>query len=88
MDPVLWLAAENPDRQAEPDLEVMKLLLECLVLLCQKRYMRNELRKRKVYPIMRNLDLAVEDEGVSAVLYDVVNFLIGDEDPNEADEQA
>eukprot|EP01031_Cornospumella_fuschlensis_P027318 gene27318-32999_t len=88
MDPVLWLAAENSDRKAEPDLEVMKLLLECLVLLCQKRYMRNELRKRKVYPIMRNLDLAVEDEGVSAVLYDVVNFLIGDEDPNEADEQA
>lgn len=88
MDPVLWLAAENPDKKLEPDLEVMKLLLDCLVLLCQKRYLRKELRKRKVYPIMRNLDLAVEDEAVSAVLYEVVNFLIGDEDPYETDEQA
>lgn len=32
----------------EPDLEVMRMLLECIVLLCQRRGLREELRKRKV----------------------------------------
>lgn len=84
MDPTLWLAA-SPTKVIEPDLAIMKMLLECLVLLCQKRVMRTELRKRKVYPVMRNLDLVEEDEAVSTVIYDVVNFLIGDEDPYETD---
>lgn len=85
MDPSLWLAAENPSKTMEPELDIMKMFVECLVLLCQKRVSRSELRKRKVYPVLRNLDLKVEDEGVSAALYDAVNFLIGDEDPNETD---
>jgi hypothetical protein len=60
----------------------MKLLLESIVLMCQKRGMREELRKRKVYPIVKNLDLKVEDEAISGAIYEIVNFLMGDEDPN------
>jgi hypothetical protein len=82
MDPVLWMQAADPDKKLEPDLEIMKMLLECIILLCQRRGVREELRKRKVYPVIRNLDVKLEDEGVSAVLYEVVNFLIGDEDPS------
>jgi len=82
MDPVLWMQAANPDKKLEPDFGIMRMLLECIILLCQRRGLREELRKRKVYPVMRNLDIKIEDEGVSEVLYEVVNFLIGDEDPS------
>jgi hypothetical protein len=68
----------------------MKMMLECLLLLCQRRGIREELRKRKVYPIMRNLDLKIENnEAISTAIYEVVNLLISDEDPNtpiDADE--
>jgi hypothetical protein len=61
----------------------MKMMLECLLLLCQRRGIREELRKRKVYPVMRNLDLKIENnETISTAIYEVVNFLISDEDPN------
>jgi len=82
MDPVVWMQAANPEKKIEPDLEIVKMLLECIILLCQRRGLREELRKRKVYPVIRNLDLKMEDEGVSEVLYEVVNLLIGDEDPD------
>ena len=60
----------------------MKMLVECIILLCQRRGIREELRKKKVYPVLRNLDLKVEEEKVSAAIYEAVNFLIADEDPN------
>jgi hypothetical protein len=82
MDPTIWLQAQNPDKKFENDIEIMKMLLECIVLLCQRRGMREELRKRKVYPVVRNLDLKIDNETISAVIYEVVNFLIQDEDPN------
>jgi hypothetical protein len=63
-------------------MEIMKLLLECIILLCQKRGLREELRKRKVYPVVKNLDLKIEDETISGAIYEIVNFLMGDEDPN------
>lgn len=56
------------------------MLLECVVLLCQRRGIREELRKRKVYNVVKNLDLKEEDEAVSTLIYDIVNFLMGDED--------
>jgi hypothetical protein len=61
-------------------MDVMKMLLECIVLLCQRRGIREELRKRKVYNVVKNLDLKVEDEAVSTIVYEIVNFLMGDED--------
>lgn len=82
MEPILWMKSEDVDKALEPELDIMKMLLECIILLCQKRGMREELRKRKVYPVMKNLDLKIEDEGVSTAIYEVVNFLMGDEDPN------
>ncbi len=48
MNPLWWLVASDPDRLPEPDLEIMRMLLECIVLLCQRRGLREELRKRKV----------------------------------------
>lgn len=56
------------------------MLLECIVLLCQRRGIREELRKRKVYPVVRNLDIKTEDEAINTIIYEIVNFLMGDED--------
>lgn len=60
----------------------MKMLLECIILLCQRRGLREEMRKRGAYFVVKNLDLKTEDEGVSGAIYEIVNFLMGDEDPD------
>ena len=63
------------------------MILECLVLLCQKRNIRNELRKLKVYPIIRNVDLNLIDKSeelhdqFSDIIRKIVDFLMGDEEP-------
>mgnify|MGYP000126464289 CR=1 FL=1 len=46
--PLTVAQAEDPNRVPEPELEIMHMLLESLVLLCQRRGLREELRKRKV----------------------------------------
>ena len=82
MNPILWLSSENPNKTWEPEIDILIMLLECIVLLCQKRGIRDELRKRKVYPLCRNLDYLQEDEGASNIILEIVNFLMRDEDPN------
>lgn len=82
MDPVLWLNAQNPTKKWEPETDILLMLLECVILLCQKRGIREELRKRQVYPMCRNLDYLQEDEDVSNLILEIVNLLMRDEDPN------
>lgn len=82
MNPILWLSSENPNKMWEPEIDILIMLLECIVLLCQKRGIRDELRKRKVYPLCRNLDYLQEDEGASNIILEIVNFLMREEDPN------
>lgn len=82
MDPILWLNAENSSKKWEPETDILTMLLECVVLLCQKRGIREELRKRKVYPICRNLDYLQDDESVSNLILEIVNFLMRDEHPD------
>ena len=48
MDPVLINRAEDPTTEQDPDSEIVKMLLECIVLLCQTRSIREFLRKAKV----------------------------------------
>eukprot|EP01036_Dinobryon_divergens_P029003 gene29004-38046_t len=87
MDPILWihaeqLVADSPARRPDCKLDVMKMLLECIVLLCQRRMIREELRKRKVYAVVKNFDTTIEDESISESIYEIVNFLMGEEDPS------
>ena len=56
------------------------MLLECIVLLCQRRGIREELRKLKVYNVVKNFHLQVEDEKIDEIIYQIVDFLMGDED--------
>ena len=82
MDPILWLNAENPAKKWESEVDILMMLLECIILLCQKRGIREELRKRQVYPMCRNLDYLQEDGGVSSLILEIVNLLMRDEDPD------
>jgi hypothetical protein len=88
MDIMLWCLTQAPEKRHEPDEEIMALLLDCLRLLCVKRVIRYELRKRRVYPVLRNLDLAcADDEKLHARIFqpirDIVDLIEGDEDPEE-----
>ena len=57
------------------------MLLECLTLLCQRRVIREELRKRKVYIIVRNLDdvAGKSNEDIRRIILEIVNFLVRDD---------
>jgi hypothetical protein len=76
MEPKLWISAENPAKKWEPEIDILMMLLECVILLCQKRGIREALRKKNVYAICRNLDYLQEDEGVSNLILEIVNLLM------------
>lgn len=80
MSPVWWLLAESPDRLPDPEVDIQKMLLECIVLLCQRRGIREELRKMKVYNVVKNLDMHQENEEINQIICEIVNLLMGDED--------
>ena len=80
MDPRLWVAADDNKKCYEPDVTVRKMLCESIVLMCQKKETRKTLRKMKVYPIVRNLDLEQDDEGVSEVILEIVQMMMRDEE--------
>lgn len=56
------------------------MILECIILLCPRRGIREELRKLKIYYIIKNLDILIENEKINELIYEIVNFLMGDED--------
>ncbi|EEB06942.2 eukaryotic protein [Schizosaccharomyces japonicus yFS275] len=69
------------DKKREPDLFVMKTHVESLILLTATREGREHMRLRKVYPIIRELHLAVEDEDIRALCDQLVQMLVRDEEP-------
>eukprot|EP01034_Spumella_vulgaris_P026921 gene26921-33570_t len=82
MDVLLWMAAESPNKTVETERDILKMMLECVILLCQRRGVREVLRKGKVYYIVRNLDNSTEVEEINEAIYEIVNLLIMDEDPS------
>ena len=93
MEASLWCQAELPNKRYEQDEEVLKLLLDCLRLLCVRRVLRRELRARMVYPVLRNLDLAISERAelhdrVYQPIRDIVDLIQGEEDPSEARAEA
>lgn len=87
MDPLLWMAAADPKKKHEPEVDILKMCVESLVLLCQHRNSREELRKRRIYPICKNLDIAQEDEAVSELILDIVNFMHRDEEEDSVERE-
>ncbi|KAH7088339.1 hypothetical protein FB567DRAFT_591744 [Paraphoma chrysanthemicola] len=75
----------EPDKEREKDEEIMKTHLETLLLLSTTRESRDVLRKVKVYPIIRECHLHVENEDVRDACDRVVQVIQRKEEGEEED---
>jgi hypothetical protein len=69
-----------PDKERDNQADIMVTHLESLLLLTTEKESRNRLREVKVYPIVRELHLQVEDEGVREGCDRLVQVLMRDEE--------
>lgn len=76
----------EPDKEREKDVEIMKTHLETLLLLSTTREARDVLRKVKVYPIVRECHLQVDDEGIREACDRLVQVIMRKEEGEEEDE--
>jgi len=76
-----------PEKQREPDVEIIKTHLETLLLLTTTRAGRDLLRHVKVYPIVRETHAHVEDEGVREACDRLVQVVMRDEEGEGVDEE-
>ena len=67
----------------ERDYDIASMILECVLLLCQTRIIRHELRRRQVYVICRNYDVEVNQDRISDLMNEIVQFLMRDESNDE-----
>lgn len=67
------------DKKREPDHEILKTHLETLLLLTTQLEGRETLRKIKVYPVVRELHISVEDEDVRESVDRLVQVIMRDE---------
>ncbi|KAF9696944.1 hypothetical protein EKO04_005025 [Ascochyta lentis] len=75
----------EPDKERESDVEIVKSHLETLLLLTTTPEGREALRRVKVYPIVRECHLHVEDDGVREACDRVVQILMRKEEGEEED---
>ncbi|KAF2226411.1 hypothetical protein BDZ85DRAFT_191428 [Elsinoe ampelina] len=68
------------EKQREKDVEIVKTHLETLLLLTTTREGRDVLRAKKVYPVVRELHVAVDDEGVREAVDRLVQVVMRDEE--------
>jgi hypothetical protein len=69
-----------PDKERETDPEIVKTHVETLMLLTTTREGRDLLREVKVYPIVRETHLQVENDGVREACEKLVQVLMRDEE--------
>jgi hypothetical protein len=75
----------EPDKEREKDVEIMKAHLETLLLLSTTKESREVLRRVKVYPIIRECHLHVDDEDVREACDRVVQIIQRKEEGEEED---
>lgn len=68
-----------PDKQRDPDHNIVQTHVETLMLLTTTREGREHLRSIGVYPIIRETHLRVDDEGVREACERLVQVLMRDE---------
>lgn len=69
------------DKKRDPDPAVIQTHVETLTLLASTRSGRDLMRRVKVYPIIRETHLNVDDEGVKEACERLVQVLMRDEEP-------
>lgn len=75
----------EPDKERESDNEIIKSHLETLLLLTTTLEGREVLRRVKVYPIVRECHLHIENEEVREACDRVVQILMRKEEGEEED---
>lgn len=76
-----------PDKEREVDDDIVSTHLETLMLLTAERENRELLRRIKVYPIIRELHLKRQAEGIEEGCVRLVNVLMRDEEPESRIEE-
>lgn len=76
-----------PDKARESDNEILCVHVESLVLLGSTLYGRDFMRNTGVYPIIRELHLAVEDDNVREICERFVQLIMADEPGKSVSEQ-
>ncbi|KAK1065139.1 Protein hgh1 [Friedmanniomyces endolithicus] len=74
-----------PDKQREKEVDIISTHLDTLLLLTTSKEGRERLREVQCYPIVRELHLQVEDEGVREGCDRLVQVLMRDEEGEEGD---
>lgn len=75
------------DKKRDPLNTIICVHLESLLLLCTTRQLREYLREKSVYTLIRELHKAVEDENVADLCDRLVQMLQRDEAPVEAEDE-
>lgn len=70
----------EPDKERESDAQICQTHVETLMLLTTTRDGRDLLRQVKAYPVVRELHLGVENEGVREACERIVQVLMRDEE--------
>lgn len=83
MDMLPDLQLLPPDKKRDPDPSIIQTHIETLMLLTTTRMGRDKLREIKVYPIIRETHLYVENEGVREACERLVQVLMRDEEGEE-----
>ena len=76
-----------PDKTREPDNDILVTHLETLLLLTATREGREYMRQVKIYPIIRECHLNVENEDVRNACDRLVQVVLRDEAPEEEGEK-
>jgi hypothetical protein len=83
MDMLPDLQLLPPDKKRDPDPSIIQTHIETLMLLTTTRMGRDKLREIKVYPIIRETHLHVENEDVREACERLVQVLMRDEENEE-----
>jgi hypothetical protein len=75
----------EPDKERESDVEIMKTHIESLLLLSTTKEAREVLRRVKIYPIIRECHLHVENDDVREACDRVVQIIQRNEEGEEED---
>jgi hypothetical protein len=78
----------SPDKERERDLEILKTHLETLLLLTTTRRGRDLLRAVKLYPIVRETHLHVDDDDVREICDRIVQVIMRDEEDDQRGDDA
>jgi hypothetical protein len=83
MDMLPDLQLLPPDKKRDPDPSIIQTHIETLMLLTTTRMGRDKLREIKVYPIIRETHLHIENEDVREACERLVQVLMRDEEGEE-----